>query len=225
MNIKLKNIPSNTRLSAQINALIIDKAETDASLLKQGLANMLSLDIEDVEALVRDVSSNKPKKTQYQNILSDVHNAITGDLILDQIDDLSNSIVPGSIHQNAFDQYATYINDLKFEYMILEWEDIRSETSTNTDYNLFKMIKFHELDDFLDRFFTNKEGSTCSHDKTVFVQKQIIQAITKQKTMPLTEYFTNTAHETLNGKKTYWSVDTFKDTDDIINFLSERFYI
>lgn len=225
MNITLDHISKNQQLFAKINGLIANQYESYSKSLKLGMSQTLSLEPEYLKSLLSNIEKSKPKTTKYQDILQTVHDAIQGDIILQQIEPWRDSMVPSSIMTQAFDKYAEYINDIKLDYINNEYNQLNIPDNNKSNYELFCLIKSHQLDDFLDRFFTKKEGSSCSHDKTIFVQKQILKSLSINTPQPLIEYFENTEHQNLNGKRTYWSTDTFPDTDGLITFIKERFYL
>jgi len=65
----------------------------------------------------------------------------------------------------------------------------------------------------------------CSHDKTVNVLKQLKKAIISGENIALITYFAKDEKPELAGKKTYWSTNVFKDTNEVIEFLTKQFYL
>lgn len=230
---ELKELPLTTQYLIKVNALIARRG-----ILKYNdniglIARYANISLGDAKKLAYSIQLdfNKDHNNRTASTLKTL-DAVEFDTLLS-----SNSILP------LADKQTPKMVSLKDFQQLQKRVEVISASYTSTEYAssskkgrniklILSMINDGKLEEFLDRLFTKEEGHPMSHDKTRNVIDKLQDAIKNDENIALTSYFTkedipDSSGESLQliGKRTYWSTNFFKDTDDVIEYLTHQFYL
>lgn len=155
--------------------------------------------------------------------------SLLADQVYSELMPFQNSITANQVSKKHFKRVYRDIKSVNSDYTRKDYEGYAKKG--HNIFSIADMINDGSLSEFLDRLFTKKEGMPMSHDKTSSVLSKLEQAFKEDINIPLVSYFTeeNTKHvdepEELIGHRTYWSTDVFKDTDEVIAYLTEHFFL
>lgn len=230
---ELKKLPLNTQYLIKVNALIARRGLLKYNGNIESIAEYANISLGDAKKLAYsiqlDFNKNYNKRTTSTLKALD---AVEFDALLS-----SNSVLPLADEQTPkmvslkdFQQLQKQVKFIGSSYTSTEYAS-SSKKGRNIRL-ILSMINDDKLEEFLDRLFTKEEGSSMSHDKTRNVIDKLQDAIKNDKNISLTSYFTKedipeSSGERLQliGKRTYWSTNFFKDTDDVIEYLTHQFYL
>lgn len=195
-------------------AMVINKSNLSKTLMPEGDAKILAKNI--AQKLHKDKNLNLAKDL---NVIKSVE----VDAIIQKLKPFTKTVTPSNVNEKDFHHFKRLVDEINSDYISQSYQEV--EKKGLNIYHIWKMVHTSELSDFFDRLFTKEESPTCSHDKTVHVIKSLKKAILEDKNIELISYFGPDEDPQLAGKKTYWSTDLFKDTDDVIEYLTKTFYL
>lgn len=230
---ELKELPLTTQYLIKVNALIARRGILKYNGNIALIARYANISLGDAKKLAYSIQLDFNK--DYNNKTTSTLNALDAvefDTLLS-----SNSILPLADEQTPkmvslkdFQQLQKRVEFISSSYTSVEYAS-SSKKGQNIRL-ILSMINDGKLEQFLDRLFTKEEGSPMSHDKTRNVIDKLQDAIKNDENIALTSYFTKedipeSSSERLQliGKRTYWSTNFFKDTDDVIEYLTHQFYL
>jgi len=230
---ELKELPLNTQYLIKVNALIARRGILKYNDNIALIARYANISLGDAKKLAYSIQLdfNKDYNNRTASALKAL-DAVEFDTLLS-----SNSILPLADEQTPkmvslkdFQQLQKRVEFISSSYTSVEYAS-SSKKGQNIRL-ILSMINDGKLEQFLDRLFTKEEGSPMSHDKTRNVIDKLQDAIKNDENITLTSYFTKedipeSSGERLQliGKRTYWSTNFFKDTDDVIEYLTHQFYL
>lgn len=230
---ELKELPLTTQYLIKVNALIARRGILKYNGNIALIARYANISLGDAKKLAYSIQLdfNKDYNKRTASTLKAL-DAIEFDTLLS-----SNSILPLADEQTPkmvslkdFQQLQKRVEFISSSYTSVEYAS-SSKKGQNIRL-ILSMINDGKLEEFLDRLFTKEEGSPMSHDKTRNVIDKLQDAIKNDENIALTSYFTKedipeSSGERLQliGKRTYWSTNFFKDTDDVIEYLTHQFYL
>jgi len=230
---ELKELPLNTQYLIKVNALIARRGILKYNDNIALIARYANISLGDAKKLAYSIQLdfNKDYNNRTASALKAL-DAVEFDTLLS-----SNSILPLADEQTPkmvslkdFQQLQKRVEFISSSYTSVEYAS-SSKKGQNIRL-ILSMINDGKLEQFLDRLFTKEEGSPMSHDKTRNVIDKLQDAIKNDENIALTSYFTKedipeSSGERLQliGKRTYWSTNFFKDTDDVIEYLTHQFYL
>lgn len=230
---ELKELPLNTQYLIKVNALIARRGILKYNGNIESIAGYANISLGDAKKLAYSIQLdfNKEYNKRTTSTLKAL-DAVEFDALLS-----SNSVLPLADEQTPkmvslkdFQQLQTQVKFISSSYTSTEYAS-SSKKGRNIRL-ILSMINDGKLEEFLDRLFTKEEGGPMSHDKTRSVIDKLQNAIKNNENISLTSYFTKedipeASGERLQliGKRTYWSTNFFKDTDDVIEYLTHQFYL
>lgn len=160
--------------------------------------------------------------TEHQQLQFHTSELATADQVQVFLNPLTDSLIPDCVPSTAFRAYFEQLKMVNADYVARETS---GRHVTPAESQLLLMLANGELTAFFDRLFERREGLVCCHDKTVAVLAAVRKAILNHQNLPLISYFDEHENPSLAGKRTYWSTEVFRDTDEVIQFLTDRFYL
>lgn len=230
---ELKELPLNTQYLIKVNALIARRGILKYNGNIKSITEYANISLGDAKKLAYSIQLdfNKDYNKRTSSTLKAL-DAVEFDALLS-----SNSVLPLADEQTPkmvalkdFQELQEQVRSISSNYASTEYAS-SSKKGRNIRL-ILSMINDGELEKFLDRLFTKEEGSPMSHDKARNVIDKLQDAIKNDENIALTSYFTKedipeSSGERLQliGKRTYWSTNFFKDTDDVIEYLTHQFYL
>lgn len=220
---EFEKLEQNTRNWVMLQAVKARHGKNAYDIAIMAIAKQLHLSLRDAKrlsvSLYQQFLKTQTINSQYRIVISDLSMA---DNVLEQLNPFFDSLIPKNIPQKFFIEYLDRLKAVNSTYILQKLAENQISTA---EYQILFMIYNNDLDDFFDRLFEHKEGYICSHDKTVSVLQKTETAILEHQNLKLISYFSDQEKPELVGKRTYWSTNVFKDTNEVIQFLTEHFYL
>lgn len=207
-----------------ISSVIARRSINKYELAIDAIGNMLQLSNGDAKKLAHNATLRfNKKKSTYTNSALTTLDRIEFDILLNEMSPFYHPQTPKLINEDTFNELAEQVHNMTNSYAKKEYDNAKMKGKNI--YKILEMIHQNQLDELFDRIFTKEESYVCSHDKTVNVLKQLKKAIISGENIALITYFAKDEKPELAGKKTYWSTNVFKDTNEVIEFLTKQFYL
>lgn len=230
---ELKELPLNTQYLIKVNALIARRGILKYNSNIKLIARYANISLGDAKKLAYSIQLDFDKEYNDRTISTlKSLDAVEFDALLssNSILPLADEQTPKMVSLKEFQQLHKQVKFINSSYTSAEY--VSSSKKGRNIRLILSMINDGKLEEFLDRLFTKEEGGSMSHDKTRNVINKLQDAIKNDENIALTSYFTKedipeSSGERLEliGKRTYWSTNFFKDTDDVIEYLTHQFYL